>query len=201
MMEEVDLDCRGLKCPEPVMRTKKALQTAGGSFTVLVDNQAARDNVSRFARTAGCEVKVSDAQGGFLLELIPGAVKPEEMPRSGEMRCDAETVTVFFISSDEIGTGDRELGTTLMKAFLYASSESEDVPDRAVFMNSGVRLVTENDETVAHMKRLEERGVELLVCGTCLEYYGLADELRVGRVSNMYEIQSALVGADRLVSI
>lgn len=199
-MSETYIDCSGLKCPEPVMKTREALASAEGPFTVLVDNETARDNVARFARTSGCEVQVDKALGGFLLKITPGAGMPLKMSDS-PVECSIGKGTVVFISGDEIGRGERELGIALMKSFLYASAEADDVPSKIVFMNTGVRLVTESDETAAHVKTLEDRGVEVLVCGTCLDFYGLKEQLEVGLVSNMYEIQSALIGAYNIVSI
>ena len=196
---DIDIDARGLECPRPVVMTKEALENASGAFTVLVDNEAARDNVTRFARSSGCEVDVREHEGGFLLSIVPVTAS---QATNVEVSCGTPgTGTVLFIGTDEIGGGDRELGTTLMKAFLYAYAERGEPPAAVVLMNAGVRLVTEYEEAVAHIRRLEEQGAEVLVCGTCLDYYGLKDKLQVGRVSNMYEIQSTLVGAGRLVSL
>jgi selenium metabolism protein YedF len=200
MMSGVDLDCRGLKCPEPVLKTKRMLEGAAGSFTVMVDNETARDNVARFATTSGCEVEVSEVEGGFVLRISgvgPSAEDQEQVPGAKPVPCG----TVFLIKSDLLGTGERELGEVLMRSFLYASGEAESAPASIILMNSGVKLVTENQEAIAHLKRLEERGVDIIVCGTCLDYYGLTERLAAGRVSNMYEIQSTLIGATNLVSL
>ena len=196
---DIDIDARGLECPKPVVKTKEALKSGAGYFTILVDNEAARDNVSRFARSSGCEVDVREHEGGFLLSIVPVTAS---QATNVEVSCGTPGAgTVLFISKDEIGGGDRELGTTLMKAFLYAYAERGEPPAAVVLMNAGVRLATEDDETAAHIMRLEEQGAEVLVCGTCLDYYGLTEKLQVGRISNMYEIQSILVGAGRLVSL
>jgi selenium metabolism protein YedF len=197
----VDIDCRGLKCPEPVLKTRKALAEGAGSFTVLVDNESARDNVSRFARTSACEVEVTEVDGGFLVAVTPGAGEAPQGSGEVPVVCDTATTTVIFVSSDEIGSGERELGTTLMKSFIYAAVEADAPPSSMVFMNSGVRLVTENEETIVNLMKLADRGVDILVCGTCLDYYKLKESLKVGRVSNMYEIQSELISAARLVCL
>lgn len=196
---DIDIDARGLECPKPVVKAKEALERGGGSFTILVDNETARDNVSRFARSSGCTVEVNAHQEGFAITVtpVPGAESAAVKPAGGA----TETGTVLFISNDKIGGGERELGANLMKMFLYAYAEREEPPSMVMLMNAGVRLATENEETASHIKRLEEKGSEVLVCGTCLDYYGLKEKLKVGRVSNMYEIQSALVGAGRLVSL
>lgn len=201
MNVDIDIDCRGLACPRPVIKTREKLAEGGGSFAVLIDNEAARDNVSRFAENAGCSVEVTETADGFIIQVTPTEAAVEAAGDSRATRQAPAGDKVIFIGADEVGRGDRRLGTTLAKAFLYACTENRDRPSQMVFMNSGVRLVTENDETVAHVKLLEDEGVEVVVCGTCLDFYGLKDRLRVGRVSNMYEIQSILIGAGHLVYV
>jgi selenium metabolism protein YedF len=200
-MAGVDIDSRGLKCPEPVLKTRKALADGMENFTVLVDNETARDNVCRFARTSGCDIAVTETDEGFIIAISPGAERATPTEPEVAVSCDSLAGTVIFVSSDEIGTGGRELGTTLMKSFIYATAEADVQPSSMIFMNSGVRLVTENDETVENLIKLADRGVDILVCGTCLDFYKLKDGLKVGRVSNMYEIQSALISAPRPVCI
>ncbi len=201
MNANIDIDCSGLTCPKPVIKTRDRIAEGGGAFSVLVDNDAARENVSRFAENSGCSVEVSGVEGGFILLVTPGE-KAAEAAQPPPVTCQTPAGDkVIFISSDELGRGERELSTALAKAFLYACTENENRPSKMVFMNTGVRLVTENDETVAHVKQLEDGGVEIVVCGTCLDFYGLKEDLQVGRVSNMYEIQSILIGAGHLVSV
>lgn len=196
---EIEIDARGLECPKPVVMAKEALENATGAFTVLVDNETARDNVTRFARSSGCEVGVKENESGFLISITP--VIASEVDTGQLSSFTPGTGTVLFINTAEIGGGDRELGARLMKMFLYAYAEREEPPAAVALMNAGVKLVTDDEETSAHIRKLEEQGAEVLVCGTCLDFYGLTEKLRVGRVSNMYEIQSILVGADRLVSL
>lgn len=205
-----EIDARGLKCPKPVILTRKALEEGSDTLEVLVDNEAARDNVRRFAEKAGCSVSVKEMEGYYSIEIKGAGAKLQKEDETismtytcsiEEKKKDDSLKKVIFIKSDEIGTGDRELGTTLAKSFLYACTESDEIPTTLIFMNSGVRLVTENDETASHVKNLERKGCEVLVCGTCLDFYGLKDSLLAGRVSNMYEILSTLIGADLVVSI
>ncbi|MBN1289935.1 MAG: sulfurtransferase-like selenium metabolism protein YedF [Actinobacteria bacterium] len=199
-MKTPDIDARGLECPGPVLETKKMLSQTDGRFTVLVDNEAARDNVSRFAVSSGCTVDMDEVDGCFLLAVTPG--KTAARPKSEKTAPAARNrEKIIFVSSDELGQGDGELGETLMKSFLYACTENDDTPSKFVFMNAGVKLVTVNEDTIEHLQDLEEKDVELLVCGTCLDFYGLKENLRVGRISNMYEIQSALIGADVLICL
>ncbi len=192
---EREIDARGLACPQPVMKAREELARGAGPFAVLVDNATARDNVSRFARTSGCEIEVDERDGAFLVKIMPGAVADD----SCEIGAMPSAGFVLLVAGDEVGRGERELGIALMKTFLYATAEGDVAPAKLIFMNSGVRLVTENEETAEHVRKLEERGTEVLVCGTCLDYYDLKESLLVGRISNMYEIQSSLVGATRVV--
>lgn len=194
------IDARGIACPGPVLKTREALNGAEGPFTVLVDNETACENVSRFARTSGCGVEVAPLEGGFTIRVQPGLASEACEPGTAASS-QRNGGTVLFIGTEEIGKGDRELGVNLMKTFLYTCAESGNPPVALVFMNSGVRLVTENDETAAHVRRLEEGGSDVVVCGTCLDYYGLKEKLQAGRVGNMYEIQSMLVGAGLVVSV
>jgi selenium metabolism protein YedF len=198
-----DIDCSGLACPGPVLETRKHLEGASAPFTVLVDNLTARDNVSKFARSSGCVVGVTEEAGGYLLTVTPPAgLESSELPGVEATACvPGVRKKVVVISSDEIGTGERELGTTLMKMFLYTATHGAEHLSTVIFINTGVRLLTENEETAAHVIELEKAGTEVLACGTCLDYYGLKDALRAGRASNMYEIQSAMLGADLLVSL
>jgi selenium metabolism protein YedF len=196
------VDARGLACPIPVMRTKDALMK-GEPLVVLVDDPIACENVSRFASTSGCAVEISQQQGQFELTITPGETTPDTNAAEEDRRQvppRTEVGTVFLVTSDEIGHGERELGVRLMRMFLYTTAES-GVIGTTVFMNSGVRLATEDEEAAASISRLVDRGWKVLVCGTCLDYYGLKDDLKAGTVSNMYEIHSALVGAANVVSL
>lgn len=201
-----DIDARGLECPKPVLKTKERLAETSSVFTVLVDNEAARDNVSRFAASAGCSVEVKAVDDCFLLQITPGGEKTDsalEEPESVQLKQNGHLIRekVVFISSDELGQGSRELGETLMKSFLYACTENDELPSKMVLMNAGVKLATENEATIEHLQDLERAGSEILACGTCLDFYGLKEKLQVGKISNMYEIQSVLIGADLLICL
>jgi len=198
------LDARGLACPEPVVRTKKALEEGGFDFLdVVVDNVAARENVLRFASYSGCAVSgVDEKDGVFTLHLKPGkagaAGSPSldaavELSGASCLPPEGAAGATVFLSSDRIGRGDDGLGALLMRGFIYALAESDLPPKRLVFMNSGVKLAVEGSESLENLKRLAAAGVEILACGTCLDFYKLKEKLAVGRVSNMYEIAGFLL--------
>lgn len=192
---EKTLDARGLACPQPVVMTKQALGEGPGVLKVLVDNPTARDNVTRFARSQGCEVEVREEDFGFSLEISPGAEGPAPV-LEGE-----GAAHLFVLSSDFMGKVDNDLGRLLIKAFLSTLAEREELPSHLILFNSGVILACGEAETVEPMKRLEGRGVAILACGTCLDFFGLKEELRAGTVSNMYEIVDALAEAGKCITV
>jgi selenium metabolism protein YedF len=202
------LDARGLACPEPVVRTKKALEEGGFErLDVLVDNLAARENVLRFASYSGCSVSgVEEKDGVFTLHLgvaqgsaSKGAAGVNLEAAAARAACAGDASpegaagATVFIPSDRVGRGDDELGALLMRGFLYALAEAEAQPKRIIFMNSGVKLAVEGSESLDNLRRLAASGVEILACGTCLDFFKVKDKLAVGRVSNMYEIAGFLL--------
>jgi selenium metabolism protein YedF len=192
------IDVRGLACPQPVINTKKALEAIEeGMLTVIVDNVAARDNVRRFAESQGCTVTVEEKKGDYHLDIAKGFACEIES-RSEETR-ENDNIVVY-INSNTMGAGDDELGRILMEAFLKTMVIADPQPRKLIFVNSGVKLATEGSDVLQHIKEMERKGVEVLACGTCLDFYGLKEKLRVGVISNMYDIIESLVGADKVVS-
>lgn len=187
------VDARGLACPQPVVMTKQALQDTTGTLSVLVDNPAARDNVTRFAASQGCRVAVGEEDYGFRLEITPGAGEVATVRGGGAY--------LFVISADFMGKVQGDLGRVLIKAFLNTLAERDDLPSHLVLFNTGVALACGEAETVGALKRLEDRGVAILACGTCLDFLGLKETLKAGTVSNMYEIVDALVSAGKCITI
>lgn len=189
-----EIDCRGLACPQPVLTTKKALEEMGQEdFVVIVDNRTARDNVERFAKSQGATVEVREEGSDFYLHI-----EKEKALHLGESAQKVEKVVVY-ISSNLFGVGDEALGTILMRSFLKTLLDLKPLPSKLIFVNSGVRLTTEGSEVIESVKALSDKGVQVLNCGTCLDFYGLKEKLRVGIVSNMYDIAQSLLEADRLV--
>jgi tRNA 2-thiouridine synthesizing protein A len=192
------LDLTGLACPLPVVRTKEALeQESDRGLIVVVDNIAARDNVTRFAESRGCKVEAAAAGNCFHLTIQP----PEGGKPSGCILPDAFSEprgTVVVFASDRMGEGDPELGAILMRAFGQTLVQME-VPQKLLFYNRGVFLVLNDSPILAELKGLEEMGVELLVCGTCLDFYKVKDRLAAGKVSNMFAILEAQMQAGRII--
>lgn len=199
-----NIDCRGQACPGPVIQVKKQLEsvTSGGRLTVLVDSEAARDNVARFAGNRDCLVEVSDnPDGGWVLNITAPheadrAVKSEETVRG-----QSPGTAVVFITSDTLGRGDDKLGGILMEGFIRSLAEQDQVPDTLCLMNGGVRLAAEGSPVTDALARLTDLGCEVLVCGTCLDFFHLKENLAVGEVSNMFDIQEKLLRAEPMVSV
>lgn len=197
------VDARGLACPQPVVLTGKAIAVAD-EVTVLVDDPVAVENVSRLARSKGFSVeKVVQPDGTRLTLRREGAPAGELAPEpllACPVPAPAGGPLVVFVSSEHLGVGAAELGERLMGAFFHTLLEVSPRPQTVVFMNTGVRLAVEGSRAVEDLKALAGQGVEILACGTCLGYYGITEKLAVGRVSNMYDIASTLLGAGRVVA-
>jgi len=190
----IELDARGLNCPIPVVRTKKALEgMEKGDLTVLIERPDGCQNVQRFAESQGCKVTVDEKDGLFYIHIHKEKTEQATLPKQ---RRD-----VVFITTDRLGTGDQRLGEILMKAFLNTLWDAELKPAKLLFLNDGVRLTTEGSEVLDSLRLLEEAGVEIFSCGTCLEYYQLKDELKVGLVTNMYDTVDSLLSAGKVIKI
>ncbi len=189
-----EIDCRGKTCPQPVLMAKQALETLReGELTLIVDDPSSCENVERFVRSQGCVVNVEKEGRDFYLHIKKMAF--EEEGRSSQRK---EKVVVY-ISSQLLGIGDEALGRFLMRAFLNSLLNLETPPSRLILINSGVHLASEDSEVVDTLKALADQGMEILSCGTCLEFYSLKEKMGVGRISNMFEIVQSLLEADRVI--
>ncbi len=193
------IDVRGLDCPKPVLETKKALEKGGfDKLEIIVDNKAARDNVSRFLEKTGNKlIKINELKGEFTIYAEPGIITNTGKEQESH-KIAGKTI---FIASDAIGTGSEELGKKLMKAFTFTLTELQEPPKRLLFMNSGVFLCLHNSDSLPNLKILADRGVDILVCGTCLNFFGVNDQLAIGKVSNMYDIAGHLLADAGVIKI
>ncbi|HFC98579.1 MAG TPA: sulfurtransferase-like selenium metabolism protein YedF [Thermosulfurimonas dismutans] len=194
-----EIDCRGLACPQPVLETKEALEglSEGEVLRVLVDNEAAVQNVSRFVSSQGYPLQVREEAGYFILEVVK---KGRGRPVEG-VSCERPEgiFRVILVDSDRMGEGDEELGRKLMVNFLQTLPQVSPLPQALIFYNRGVFLTVEGSPVLSALRELEGKGVKILSCWTCLSHYDLEDKLRVGQASNMYEILSLLMRADRVL--
>lgn len=198
---KIEVNAMGDTCPIPVVKTQKAMQELSGAGTVetLVDNEMAVQNLGKLAASRGCASSVEKlGEKQYRVTITVGeSVKTEEV--AGESFVCGRPKTVVVLSSDRMGSGNDELGGALMKAFVYALSQQEALPDTILCYNGGVKLACEGSESLDDLKAMAAQGVEVLSCGTCLNFYDLKEKLAVGEVTNMYVIVEKMSGADRVV--
>ena len=196
----VTVNAMGDNCPIPVIKTKKAMQALTGPETieVLVDNEIAVQNVTKLAKEQGGEVS-SEKLGEKEYKVT---IKMQGVPAvDAEVVCtpDQKGDLIVVVSSDRMGTGNDELGKVLIKGFIYAVTQLDTLPKKMLFYNGGATLTTEGSDSIEDLKSLEEQGVEILTCGTCLDYYHLKDKLVVGGVTNMYSIVESMAEAGKII--
>ena len=208
----ITVNAMGDICPIPVVKTKKALGELNGpgEIEVLVDNETAVKNVTKMARSSGAEAEseqLGDKQYRVLItvgedaaEKLKSAKRPAVQPQGQDQQetaagCRTCVGTVVAVGSDRMGEGSEELGHILIKSFIFALTQLDDLPDKILFYNGGAKLTVEGSESLEDLKTLEEQGVEIMTCGTCLDYYGIKDKLAIGGVTNMYSIVEMLQSA------
>ncbi len=184
----------GLICPLPVIMTKKALNSIeSGEVEVIVDNLTAKENIEKLALEL--KFKSSSTLDGENYKIIIEKTIAEDNSPSQENNL------VIVIDSDEMGSGDRELGTILIQGFIYSLTEIDTLPKTILLYNKGVFLASKNQNTIEDLKKLESLGVEVLSCGACVNYYKVQEELQVGKVTNMYEIINKQVKASKVIKV
>jgi len=191
----VTVDARGLACPQPVILTKKALDTSD-EVVVLVSDEVARENVKRLAAGMGAAVEEEGQGSEIRLRITKGgtcSIAEGIIANQGPV--------VVVIGSDTMGGPDEVLGGVLMKSFLNTLTQTDPAPDVMILFNAGVKLAVNGSEVLDDLTALAEAGVRILVCGTCLNYFDLKDRLAVGTVSNMYDIARTMLNAGRIVRI
>lgn len=194
----IEVDARGLACPQPVIKTKKELDNIEtGVIVTIVDNEIAKENVIKLGKSMNYDVTHNKSDDLFYIEIKKGEgdiVIREESKNNIDER-------TIYISSDKMGQGNDELGKVLIKGFIYTLTEVKPYPKHIIFVNSGVKLTTINEDTVENLKLLEENGVNIISCGTCLDYYGVKDNLAVGSITNMYNIVDIFTNTPNTISI
>ena len=201
----ITVNAIGDACPVPVVKTRKAMETIKGSEVVetLVDNEIAVENLKKMAGQMGYQVKDQKLEEGkySVQIMVTEAEKTEKIQADiCDCRPTAASDKVVVIRSNVMGEGDPELGKVLIKGFIYALSQQEELPKTILFYNGGACLTCEGSASLDDLKELEHRGVKILTCGTCLNFYGLSEKLKVGEVTNMYEIAETMSKASLIVS-
>lgn len=204
------LDCAGLPCPQPILQCKHCLDNENpAEVAVLVDNEAARENVSRFLASRGYAV-AADREDGLwrVTGIASGAVAPADSPAPCACAplADAELARLerkvaVFITSDTVGRGDDELGSKLMGNFLATLPELGGELWRIIMVNSGVKLATAGHPALEKLQALAADGVSILVCGTCLTHFGLLEKKMVGETTNMLDVVTSLQLASKVIQV
>ena len=195
------VDARGDACPLPVVKAKKAIAelNGAGEVEVLVDNEIAVQNLTKMAQQKGYASKaekLAEREYSVLFTVGDAPAEAEEVPVCAP---DARTDTVVVIASDQMGDGAEELGKTLLKAFVFSLTQQDKLPKTILFYNGGAYLTCEGSPMLEDLKALEAEGVEIVTCGTCLNFYGLTEKLQVGTVTNMYVIAEKMLNAGNVV--
>lgn len=198
------IDCRRMACPLPVINTKKAAEELqiGDTLEILVDNEIAVQNLIRFAqhkRFKESSLKQSEHEYIVIMEITS---QSEASHNEEEIVCEVDRRQkglLVILSANEMGSGDAKLGTSLMKAFVFAIMKQDKLPETIICYNSGAYLTCEDADTLEDLKQLESEGVQILTCGTCLDFYQLKDKLAVGSVTNMYDIVERMEAASHII--
>ena len=201
-MADIVVNAVGERCPIPVVKATRALRemTEAGTLTVLVDNEIAVQNLTRMASGHQLPCRAEKRGEKEFAVMVTVAAPVGDAPKT-EPVCIVDQRGDFLVAvdSDAMGRGSDELGKTLMKGFLFAVSQLERLPATILFYNGGAKLTVEGSDSLEDLKSMEAQGVEILTCGTCLNFYGLTEKLCVGSVTNMYTIVEKLAGAARVI--
>ena len=194
--KELTVDVRGSLCPKPVIETKKVSDANPSAvITTIVDNEVSRDNVEKFGKSRGYGVDIRQDGKDFYLTMTPNANPVAEIcePMSYGNR-------VILMTKDYLGEGSEELGRNLMKTFWVCMVEADVKPSKIYFINSSVKMVTNDSVHLENIKKLADAGVEIAACGICLDFYGVKEELGVGSITNMYAITDSILG-DNIIKL
>lgn len=199
------VNTKGQLCPGPLIATKRALNEtpAGSSFVVLTDNQTSMNNLSRFLKDTNTDFQITEAGGVWTLTITKRAgdgsqAKAEDFSTSTVKHFEKGNF-IIVVGSDKMGEGDDILGHLLMSNFIKAVKDLDRLPQKIVFYNNGVRLVTKSSDVIEHLKDLEKMGVELLLCATCVNHYSLESVVGAGTLSNIYAIAEVMASTGHII--
>jgi selenium metabolism protein YedF len=203
-MKDHTIDARGLRCPQPLMLTKKALEgmAEGERLQVLIDNELSCENLMRFLNDHKTNPELFSTNGEHTITLTKAAATP--VLADAAVYCSAPTPpggTVVVIHNQGMGSGSEELGKILLQACLNTLKETSPLPAAILCYNAGVFAAAEGAPTVPALEELARQGVSLLICGTCVDYFDLKNKIAVGTISNMYDILLQLSGANRIITL
>jgi selenium metabolism protein YedF len=194
------IDCCGMTCPLPVIETKNALEKEElNEICVVVDNLVSSENVMRFLQSQGFTVTAMKVDDTYRIEGTKTDEFTGPLQSAGPVAQVSAKKILVFIDGETVGRGSEELGAILMRSFLYTLKELNPLPWRIIFINSGVKLAVEESPLLNVLHELNNLGIEIISCGTCLDFYQIKDKLMVGKISNMYEIASSFLEATNVI--
>ncbi len=201
------VDARGELCPKPLIMTKKALKDFTGELRIILDNETAFENVKKFLKDNKKELSGHREDSLYIIELnsdgaaadITEAENYCTISKVKDSKTEKNSSYIIVFDKNQMGRGDNELGEILLQGFCNTIGEMEKLPSSVIFYNSGVLLTKESSPVLPALKELEKKGVEILVCGTCTDYYSIKEKIKAGRISNMYDIMECLISAEKII--
>lgn len=185
------IDCKGLACPMPVIRTKKYFDLEDSKEAlVIVDNEVAKNNILRLAKGINLNSSFIEEDGIYKIQLSRGEIKDVRVSKINEAldNISVPSAPTILVATNLLGNGDDKLGETLMKVYINTLAESEILPKNLMFINGGVKLTCTGSDVLDSLNSMKEKGVNIISCGACLDFYNLKEELKVGEIGNMYQI-------------
>lgn len=213
------VDAKGLVCPVPIIKTKKALRD-NDTVKILTDDETALENLRKMAQQLGYEYSVQKENDQVVSALIKkesaASVPTENMPLKATRETTQQSVDtvidpanpsdirqsegyIVVVNTNVMGRGDDKLGGILLKSFIYSFTEQDVLPERMIFYNGGVKLLVDDSDALDDLKDLAAKGVKIIACGTCVDYYGLKDQIHIGEITNMFRIVELMRQSQRIV--
>lgn len=188
-----EINCLGMECPLPIIKTKKYFDSIEkGEAIVIVDNKISSDNIVKYAIGCNYNSTVVNKDNKFIITIVKDTITE---------KLESNDKFVIIVSTDKLGEGDNSLGEILMKGYIYTLSESDILPNKIILLNSGVKLAVNTSPVLDSLIKLKERNVEILSCGTCLDFYGLKDDLSIGNITNMYTIVEVMNSYNKVIKL
>ena len=198
------IDAKGKACPLPVVMAKKEMENGTTNFDIVVDNMIAVNNIEKLVKTKGASMTYKEDSGAFIVSI--SATESENCPECEVIINEVASINAkgnwtLFVSKEFMGTGDDVLGKKLIDMFLYTLTQTDDLPKNIIFMNGGVKVQSNDEQAIEHLNVLKDMGVRIVVCGTCLNFFGLENDLKIGEISNMYEITELLQTSPKVITL
>jgi len=192
------IDARGLACPQPVILTRTGMKDHS-EIEIIVDNETALENVKRLTESSGWDFEYSSSGDNFRINIRSKDIVSENLAGSKQTANSEKNDTIVVFSSDKMGSGDDDLGSILIKACINTITSLDTIPSKIIFYNSGVKLAAEESGVNDDLEFLHSKGTDILICGTCLNFYNISDKVKIGTISNMFDILTAMNNAANII--